>query len=61
MPKRLIDDPTHLRLRAAEMRDFALEAQNAKLRAIMLEIALGYYLLAQLVEERFRRGEVGTS
>ncbi len=40
MPK-LIDDPAHLRLRAAQMRTLAREAQDAKMRTIMLEIGGG--------------------
>ncbi len=54
MPK-LIDDPAHLRLRAAQMRTLAKEAQDAKMRTIMLEIAWGYDQLAQHAEERLRR------
>ena len=52
---KLIDDPAHLRLRAAEMRTFANEAEDAKMRAIMLEIAWGYDQLAQHAEQRLRR------
>ena len=52
---KLVDDPAHLRLRAAEMRAFAKEAEDAKMRTIMLEIAWGYDQLAQHAEERLRR------
>ena len=47
-----IDDPEHLRLRAAEMRDRADKAKSAETKQALSRIAEDFEVLAKRAEER---------